>query len=195
MGSVGGKLSTVINDAAPAGKTFKYARLERERRFLLRGRPDGLVVQAVHIRDRYLPGTRIRLRQVTAIPNGGAERFIYKLTQKVPGVGGEPGLITTMYLTAAEHRALAWLPAATLQKTRLSMPPLGVDLLEGVAAGLVLAEAEFIDDEAMTCFVPPATAVAEVTADPRFTGGRLAVATQSEITSALADYGVDHPPA
>jgi CYTH domain-containing protein len=80
-----------------------------------------------------------------------------------------------MYLTADEYELLARLPAASLRKRRLSMPPLGVDLFEGVLAGLVLAEAEFADDEAVTRFAPPSWAVADVTTDQRFTGGHLAV--------------------
>jgi CYTH domain-containing protein len=115
---------------------------------------------------------------------------VYKLTQKVPGPRAEPGLITTMYLNAAEYAALAQVPAASLRKTRLSVPPLGVDLFEGALAGLVLAEAEFVDYEAMARFVAPPFAVADVTADQRFTGGRLAVAARSDIASALADFGI-----
>jgi hypothetical protein len=181
-----------MNEAAPDGKELKYARRERERRLLLAERPDGRVVHTVRIEDRYFTGTRMRLRQARSM-RGDDERSVYKLTQKVPGPGGEPGLITTMYLTAAEHAALAGLPAATLRKTRLSMPPLGIDVFEGALAGLVLAEAEFTDDEAMARFAPPPFAVADVTTDQRFTGGQLAVCTRPQIASALADYGISAP--
>ncbi len=44
----------------------KYARVERERRFLLRELPPGLRVSDAHtqITDNYLTGTRLRLRKV-----------------------------------------------------------------------------------------------------------------------------------
>ena len=59
-----------INPSAPLGKSRKYAIAERERRFLLRGLPaDRLIVRTVHIIDRYLLGTRLRLRQVVEVGN------------------------------------------------------------------------------------------------------------------------------
>lgn len=150
-------------------------------------------MRIVRIADRYLSGTRIRLRQATeTTDNGGdVERIVYKLTQKVPGPNGTPGLITTMYLDASEHAVLAQLPAASLRKTRLSIPPLGVDVFEDPLAGLVLTEAEFDDDESMVAYVPPAQVVAEVTHDQRLTGGRLAVTTRRELVTVLAEYGVE----
>ncbi|MGI8869853.1 MAG: hypothetical protein ACR2F6_13650 [Mycobacteriales bacterium] len=98
----------MLNDAAPPGKELKYARAERERRFLLRMPPTDGIVRTVRIADRYLLGTRLRLRRVTETisADGAIGRTDYKLTQKVPAPGGEPGLITTMYLDAAEYAVL-----------------------------------------------------------------------------------------
>src|SRR5947208_1185160 len=43
----------------------KYARIERERRFLLADPPPSAAVTGRHrITDRYLPGTRLRLRRI-----------------------------------------------------------------------------------------------------------------------------------
>ena len=183
----------MINAAAPEGKELKYARPEFERRFLLATRPDGPAVRTLAIEDRYLVGTRIRLRRMSILATGAevAEADIFKLTQKVPAPEGGPGLITTMYLTRAEHAALSALPAACLRKTRLSVPPFGVDLFEGALAGLVIAEAEFSDEEAMVSFVPPPLVLAEVTRDERFTGGRVAVAGRPEIAAALGEYELE----
>ena len=146
----------------------------------------------MRIRDRYVPNTRLRLRQAieTAAGNGGPDRIVYKLTQKVPGPDGEPGLITTMYLDAAEYAALSRLPAATLHKARLSIPPLGVDVFEGPLRGLVLAEAEFDDDVSMSDFAAPPGAIAEVTGDQRLSGGRLAMTTASQLAAVLREYDV-----
>ena len=53
----------------------KYARIERERRFLLAEPPAaGAVTESRRIIDRYLPGTRLRLRRVDG-PDSGAQQF------------------------------------------------------------------------------------------------------------------------
>ncbi|WP_235619180.1 hypothetical protein [Embleya scabrispora] len=122
----------------------KYARIERERRFLLAAPPAPADVTTTWaIGDRYLTGTRLRLRRVER-PDGSCE---FKLTQKVPVVrpGAIQGLITNTYLSAAEYDLLATLPARVLSKTRFGVPPVGVDVFDGPLRGLVLAEAEFTD--------------------------------------------------
>jgi hypothetical protein len=85
----------------------KCARVERERRFLLAGPPPrSAVTTNRRITDRYLPGTRLRVRRVECLDSGACE---LKLTQKVPA--GRPGyvqgLITSTYLFAAECRSRA----------------------------------------------------------------------------------------
>lgn len=85
----------------------KYARIERERRFLLAGPPPAPAVTARRrITDRYLPGTRLRLRRIDDPDSGDCE---FKFTQKVPA--GRPGfiqgLITNTYLSAGEYDLLA----------------------------------------------------------------------------------------
>ncbi|MFE3204887.1 hypothetical protein [Embleya sp. NPDC059237] len=169
----------------------KYARIERERRFLLAAPPaPSDITDTWTIGDRYLVGTRLRLRCVER-PDGGRE---FKLTQKVPVVrpGAVQGLITNTYLSPAEYDLLASLPAGVLSKTRYRIPPVGVDVFDGPLRGLVLAEAEFADDEEARSFVPPPECVAEVTDDPRFTGGSLVEATRRELLRWLAEYGL-HP--
>src|SRR5262245_53221495 len=124
----------------------KYARVEIERRFLVAGVPEGAEIVAVNeIADRYLDGTRLRLRRMAEV--GGATQL--KLTQKLPDRDGGPrqGELTTIYLSEAEHAAFARLPAATLDKSRVSTPPYVVDVFHGELAGLFLAEAEFASVE------------------------------------------------
>ena len=58
----------------------KYARIERERQFLVDRFPSGDIVRTRHITDRYIDGTLLRLREQT--DEGG--EAIFKLTQKVP---------------------------------------------------------------------------------------------------------------
>jgi hypothetical protein len=141
------------------------------------------------IADRYLTGTRLRLRQVTRPGSAVSE---YKLTQKVPAPRPGPvrGLITNLYLSRAEYDLLATLPAAELTKTRLFFPPYAVDVFGPPRHGLVLAEVELGTDADLAACPPPPGSVAEVTLDGRFTGGRLAVTPRAELLSWLAEYGV-----
>jgi CYTH domain-containing protein len=167
----------------------KYARVERERRFLLAGppAPSSVTVSRV-MTDRYLTGTRLRLRRSDR-SDGGRE---LKLTQKLPAArpGAVQGLITNTYLSPAEYDLLASLPAAVLSKTRFSVPPLGIDVFDGALRGLVMAEAEFATEEAARTFVPPAECVAEVTDDARFTGGRLVRTSRRDLLGWLDEYGL-----
>lgn len=168
----------------------KYARVERERRFLLAGLPKDQPATAIRkITDRYLIGTTLRLRHVSDQRDG----HHYKFTQKIPAdrPGPVQGLITNTYLSKTEHDLLAQLPGKMLTKTRFSVPPLGIDIFDPPLHGLVLAEAEFDTDNAMLAFRPPSYVIAEVTDDQRFTGGRLMSATREQLTSWLADYGID----
>jgi hypothetical protein len=180
-----------VNEWAPQGKVRKYALVERERRFLLRAVPEQGSIRSVEIVDRYLDGSRVRLRAATTVDGEGKGSVQYKLTQKLPAPNGGPGLLTTFYLDPGEHRLFDSLPGAVLRKTRLSIPPFGVDDFRGVLAGLVIAEAEFSSDEELTAFVPPAWIGPEVTGDAAFSGGRLAQATRDELGEALALYGID----
>jgi CYTH domain-containing protein len=172
----------------------KYALVERERRFLLAGVPSEPPVRVVEIVDRYLDRSRIRLRAATTVEGESRGTTQYKLTQKLPAADGGPGLITNLYLDADEHRLFDALPGALLRKTRLSIPPFGVDDFGGALEGLVLAEAEFPSDEEMRTLVPPVWVVAEVTQDAAFGGGRLARSSRYELRRALAAYGVELPP-
>jgi CYTH domain-containing protein len=177
-----------MGSAAPV-QDGKYARVERERRFLLPAPPAAAAPAPRRIYDRYVTGTRLRLRRVEHLGSGQTE---LKLTQKIPAGAAGPvrGLITNMYLAEAEYDVLAALPAAVLTKTRVSIPPLGVDIFDPPLDGLVVAEAEFADDDEAVRFRPPPESIAEVTDDPRFTGGRLALTKRHELLVWLAEYGV-----
>jgi CYTH domain-containing protein len=166
----------------------KYARVEIERRFLLDGVPEAAEVLAVNeIGDRYLDGTRLRLRRMAGV-DGPTQ---LKLTQKLPDPdGARQGALTTIYLSEAEHAAFARLPAATLSKSRLSIAPYGVDVFHGELEGLYLAEAEFATVEDAAALVPAAFCRAEVTADRRFTGGELVRASGEQVRAWAREYGV-----
>lgn len=196
----------------PVQRPGKYARVERERRFLLPGPPTPLPPgTGRRITDRYITGTRMRLRRIApaderprtaqdARPAPGEPRLPppaveLKLTQKIPAdrPGPVQGLITNTYLSPAEYDVFAALPARVLRKTRYSLPPFGIDVFDPPLHGLVLAEAEFDSDQETRALAVPEFAVAEVTADPRFTGGRLAATGHRELSAWLGGYGIAPP--
>jgi CYTH domain-containing protein len=124
------------------------------------------------IEDRYLPGTGLRLRKVTA-PDG---TIVFKLGKKYRGSGLSSRPMTNIYLDAAEHAALAALPAAPLTKRRYAMGDgFAIDVFGGPLAGLVLAEISADDDAELAVIVAPPWCVAEVTDDPAYAGGTLAI--------------------
>jgi CYTH domain-containing protein len=177
-------------DTAEGLREGKYARIERERRFLLAEPPPVTAGTAARlITDRYVTGTRIRLR-LTQPEDTRAPQ--YKLTQKLPSQhrGGIQGLITNIYLDRFEYDLLAGLPCVVLTKTRYSVPPMGIDVFHGHLGGLVMAEAEFTSDTACVGFVPPSYCVVEVTDDLRFTGGHLARTDREELLGWLAELGI-----
>ena len=150
--------------------SLKYAVVERERRFLVRSVPDG-VTSTVEIVDRYLAGTRLRLREARS--NEGA--VARKLGHKVRLSDGPAEVAcTNMYLDDQEWVLLAALPARVLRKTRHLVERDGlVVAIDEHEDGTLVAE---IDDGASpSVAVPPwLDVVAEVSADERWTGAALA---------------------
>ena len=171
----------------------KYARVERERRFLLQHFPaNANVVRVRRITDRYIDGTSLRLRT----QSDGDGPALFKLTQKIPmrSSGDQQGLITSMILSHEEFQIFAQLPAAILSKVRYSVPPFGIDVFEGILKGLVLAESEFESCAEAEALVLPSFILHEVSTDERFTGGQLVRASRQDVKSWLSEYGVSLEP-
>jgi CYTH domain-containing protein len=154
---------------------LKYAKVERERRWLLDGLPpfpDD--ARQVRIVDRYLRGTRLRLREVTDT-NGTVVR---KLGHKVRlGDGAREVACTSLYLDDAEWAALSKLPGDSLSKTRVLVPhgehTIALDVFERPYAGLVLAEND-AGDGPVERLPDRWHVVREVTDDESYTGAELA---------------------
>ena len=112
----------------------KYAHIERERRFLVdpRRRPDLAGRRAILIEDRYITGTRLRLRRMT---DGATGETAVKLTKKYEAADPLARPIVTTYLSEAEFALLAALPALPLVKRRyplqLDEGEMGIDVFEG----------------------------------------------------------------
>lgn len=162
----------------------KYARVERERRFLVT-RPVPEHTPERTVVDRYLVGTRLRLRTVS-----GEGLLVHKLTQKVRAVPNDPSLVslTNTYLSVDEHAVLAGLPGNDLHKTRRVVLFEGaswvVDVFAGRWSGLVLAEVEVDDLEAPLTL--PSWVGREVSTDDAFSGGALAAAPAARVAEVLA---------
>jgi CYTH domain-containing protein len=175
--------------AAPGGS--KYARVERERRYLLRELPPGLKLSDPHtqITDNYVTGTRLRLRKVR---DPRTNEWTLKLTQKHTPAPPDFShtLITNMYLSPYEYEVLSVFEGNELRKNRYPFEHEGrlysVDVFLGPLRGLVLAETDFETDEEMDAFPPPPFAHADVTRDELFTGGRLVELTAEELRAELA---------
>ena len=159
-----------------------YARRERERRFLVRADPPCLRDTRT-VEDRYLDGTRLRLRHVHA---GG--RSVWKLTQKVRVDEADPAdvRLTNTYLLEEEHARLSALPGRTLVKTRSACGGgFVLDVFGGRLAGLRLAEVEVADLSA--ALVLPVWLGPEVTSDDRFSGGSLSRLDDASAKELLAE--------
>jgi CYTH domain-containing protein len=119
---------------------LKYAVVERERRFVVAGIPEG-VTQTLRIEDYYIEHTRLRLRRVMAADGS----FTRKLGHKVRlGQGASTIACTSMYLDEEEWNVLLTLPHRTLHKTRHIVERDGaVIAIDALDDGTLLAE---IDD-------------------------------------------------
>ena len=155
----------------------KYARLELERRWLVdraeRPRLDGAFTTLIE--DRYIDGTRMRLRRMSR-PDLGETKW--KLTKKYECDDPSARPIVTSYLTHSEYRLLRALPARELVKLRHHLELDGLwwslDVFEGALAGLEVLEIEASDTGALAALVPPVWTTKEITHDPRYQCGSLA---------------------
>jgi CYTH domain-containing protein len=161
----------------------RYAHIEREQRWLLVQVPEG-VEPLAEIFDRYILGTRMRLRRVIS-PEGETLKF----AQKVRSVADDPESVrlTNMYLSAAEYETLSLLPFAELHKTRRTITvgtrSFAVDEFHDRHRGLVLAETEL--DEQTPLLESPSFAERDVTHDDRYSGGGLAFADDATLRTLL----------
>src|ERR1700682_2369028 len=151
----------------------KYARIERERRYLLQELPEGLTLADHHLQitDNYITGTRLRLRKVR---DPLTNKWVVKFTQKF---APEPTnlartIITNTYLNAQEADTLAVFEPNEIRKNRYRFEFAGrrfsVDMFIGDLFGLVLAEVSFETDEEVDNFPLPPFAMADVTNDEVF---------------------------
>ncbi len=174
----------------------KYARVERERRYLLRDLPEGITRADPHLQitDNYMTDSRLRLRKVR---EPRTNKWTVKLTQKFAPDPNDLSrtIITNTYLNALEAETLSTLfNSNEIRKNRYHFEFEGrkfsADMFLGDLFGLVLAEVSFETDEELDTFLAPPFALADVTNEPLFTGGRLAELTFSDVRAEIARRGL-----
>jgi len=164
----------------------KYSLIERERRYLLPDLPAGLSRADHHLQitDNYLTGTRLRIRKVR---DPRTNKWVVKFTQKSAPDREDLSrtVITNIYLNAQEADTLAVFEANEIRKNRYPFEFAGrkfsVDMFIGDLLGLVLAEVSFESDDELDTFPIPPFALADVTNNEMFTGGRLAYLTFADL--------------
>ncbi len=168
----------------------KYARTERERKFLLREMPEPLTRASEHVQiwDNYLTGTRLRLRKIRTPQT---KKWTMKLTQKFAPAPPDFSrtIITNTYLSAYEYEVLSVFEGNEIRKNRYPFELDGrrysIDVFLGALWGLILAETDFETDEEMAGFALPSFATADVTNEELFTGGRLVDLTIDDLRAEM----------
>ena len=159
----------------------KYAHLELERRWLVDSAKRPLLDShpATLIEDRYIDGTRLRLRRMTRLDLG---EVICKLTKKYDCRDPSARPIVTSYLTESEHHVMRVLPARELVKHRYRLAVGGrvwsLDVFQGRLAGLEVIECETEDPASLAALTRPDWALREVTHLPQWQCGALAAAQE-----------------
>src|SRR5215216_4883796 len=174
----------------------KYAHVERERRYLLRDLPEGMTRADPHLQitDNYMTGSRLRLRKVR---EPRTNKWTVKFTQKFAPNPDDLShtIITNTYLNALEADVLSSIfNSNEIRKNRYPFEfdgrKFSVDMFLGDLFGLVLAEVSFETDEELDNFPTPVFALADVTNQPLFSGGRLCELTFSNIRAEISERGL-----
>jgi CYTH domain-containing protein len=171
----------------------KYSRIEYERRFLVRATAawrGAVRPGSKRIEDKYLHGTRLRLRAVTDTASN--ERTL-KLTKKSDSPSVYFRTISRILLSNDELRVFDALPGDRLTKTRHHVLHLdrvfAVDVFDGLLEGLILCEVEASSLDDVMCTSPPAFVHCEVTEDPFFSGANLSRLARDDLLAKLASLG------
>jgi CYTH domain-containing protein len=156
----------------------KYARIERERRYVLQDLPEGLTRADPHLQitDNYITGTRLRLRKVR---DPQTNKWTVKFSQKFAPDPRDLSrtIITNTYLNALEADTLSVFNGNEVRKNRYPFQfdgkSFAIDMFLGDLFGLVLGEVSFETDEELDRFPLPPFVLADVTNNELFSGGRL----------------------
>ena len=183
---------TDLNTVVPESR---YARVERERRYLLEDLPEGLTRAEHHLQitDNYITGTRLRIRKVR---DPRTNKWVVKFTQKFAPNPNDLSrtIITSLYLNAHEAETLSIFEANEIRKNRYYHEFEGrrfsIDMFLGDLFGLVLAESDFDTDEELDRFATPSFAIADVTNNELFSGGKLSELKYEDVRKEILRSGL-----
>ncbi|MBX3300178.1 MAG: hypothetical protein KF736_12015 [Acidobacteria bacterium] len=168
-----------------------------KRHFLIEALPEPLSRASSHLQifDKYIDGTRFRLRQVR---DPYTSKWTRLLQQRHPIKLDEHTAVKVaeMVLDDAEY---AVFERSTGQEVRINryfhdLEPYTYefDVYLGRLWGLNTAAVRFVDVDSMVQFEPPPFAVAEVTNQPEFAAERLANASLDDLREAIGQMHFDH---
>lgn len=167
----------------------RYSIPEYERRFLLDAIPDA-VTEPRQITDRFVIGTRLRLRVVWNLDQ--TEVLSRKLGQKIRPNPSDPTTVmhTTLYVDADELQVFEHLDALEICKIRYQWEvdgfPAAVDSYREHLGGLVLAELNFETAAQLEDYVPGPALGPETTHIASLTGPSLASISRSDLDGLIA---------
>ena len=166
-----------------------------QRRFLIDGLPEPIKLSSGHLQilDRYISGTRLRLRQVR-VP--GTDRYTRILQQRIVLPKGIEVKVADIHLDDNEYALFEPISRFEVRKNRyfheFDLVPLAFDVYLGPLAGLKLAVAEFETSDEAEAMTAPDFSVHEVTHLPAFFGENLAVSNFDDITRQFGRVEGDH---
>ena len=156
---------------------MKYGKYEYERIYLLQSNClRGKRVKGIKkIRDKYIKGTKLRLREV--VENNETK---YKFTRKERLNPSKVGVlkINTLYLTKSEYDRINVLEGFEVEKERqmlqIDQIRIGVDRIMLNNKNLFIAEVEFDTELEMNSFTMPLQIIKEITGDQKYSGYEIA---------------------
>ena len=171
----------------------KYTRVEYERRFLVRAGADwrgAVKTDFDRIEDKYLQGTRLRLRVVS---DATSRNRTIKLTKKPESSSPYFRTNSRILLSEDEHQLFDALAGDRLTKTRHRVVHLdrvfAVDVFDPPLHGLIVCEVEASSLGDLMRAQPPGFVHCEVTEDAFFNGANLCRIGRDDLLAKLASIG------
>jgi len=161
----------------------KYSAAEIERRWIANLSQVGelATIPTREIEDRYILGTRIRLRKVST---GAGAPVIFKLGKKY-GKNSYSEQVVSVYLTEAEFEAMSRMPGTVARKSRYTVAGGALDVYQYPNTGLAVFEVEFPTESAAVGYIPPEFISREITHDSTYSGFALSQAIADSPTAAF----------
>jgi CYTH domain-containing protein len=146
----------------------KYSAAEIERRWLVHLTQIGSLAALPRreIEDRYIAGTYMRLRKVSA----ELEAAIFKLGKKYGKGNSLTEQVVSVYLTEEEFNVMAAMPSAAVKKSRYTIAGGALDVYQYPNSGFAVFEVEFQSEAAAINYTPPSFTSEEITHNAKYSG-------------------------